>query len=67
MGGSITHARTEGKTIFTVRLPLALDLESHQPFERASLTHPSEEQSAAMASLSSNEELPTESPAQKRG
>ena len=67
MGGSITHARTEGKTIFTVRLPLALDLESHQPFEGASLTHPSEEQSAAMASLSSNEELPTESPAQKRG
>ena len=67
MGGSITHGRTEGKTIFTVRLPLALDLESHQPFQRASLTHPSEEQSAAMASLSSNEELPTESPAQKRG
>ena len=67
MGGSIAHARTEGKTIFTVRLPLALDLKTHHPFERPSLTHPSEEQSAAMASLSSNEELPTESPAQKRG
>ena len=67
MGGSIAHARTEGKTIFTVRLPLALDLESQHPFQPSSLTHLSEEQSAAMASLSSNEELPTESPAQKRG
>jgi hypothetical protein len=63
MGGSITHARTEGKTIFAVRLPLALDLETHQPF----LTHPPEEQAAAMASLSSDEEFPTRYPAQKRG
>ncbi len=63
MGGSITHARTEGKTIFAVRLPLALDLETHHAF----LTHPPEEQAAAMASLSSDEELPTRYPAQEQG
>jgi len=57
MSGSIIHARTEGKTIFTVRLPLALDLETHHPSQRPSLTQASEEQSTAMAKLSFGEEL----------
>jgi len=64
MSGSIIHARTEGKTIFTVRLPLALDLETHRPSQRPSLTHPSKEQSTAMTTLSFDEELSGGSPAQ---
>ena len=66
MGGSITHARTEGKTIFTVRLPLVIDMETHHPFPRPFLTNASAEQSSAMATLTADEELPGGFPAQPR-
>ena len=64
MGGSITHARTDDKTSFTVRLPLVLDLETHRPFQRPFSIHPSNEQSTAMATLSFDKELSGGSPAQ---
>ena len=65
MGGSISHARAERKTSFTVRLPLVFDLESSDhPFQPSSLTNASAEQSRAMATLSTDEELPGKSPAQ---
>ena len=49
MGGSITHNRTEGKTRFTIRLPLALNLEP-RPF----VIQPSHEQPTPVATLSSD-------------
>ena len=53
MGGSITHARTGGKTMFTVRLPLVIDLETHHPFKRTSLTDAfAEQDDAVIASFS---------------
>jgi hypothetical protein len=65
MGGSISHDRAEGKTRFTVRLPLVFDLESSDhPFQRSFLADATAKQSRAMASLSTDEELPGESPAQ---
>ena len=66
MGGSITHARTDGKTRFIERLPLVLDLETHGPFQRPFITNASAEKSTAMVALSSYEERSEGSPAQPR-
>ncbi|MEE8407590.1 MAG: ATP-binding protein [Acidimicrobiia bacterium] len=56
MGGSITHARTDGETRFTIRLPLVMDLEADHPFPRAFLTGTIAEQSTSMASFASDDE-----------
>ncbi len=66
MGGSITHARTDGKTRFTVRLPLVIETETDHPSQRRFLVSASAEQSTAMESFSSDEELAEEFPAQPR-